>query len=67
MAAPTIVLLGGYGNTGSALARLLLEHSPAKLVLAGRDGGKAERAAVEWNAQFPGQRARGQAADSHLR
>jgi saccharopine dehydrogenase (NAD+, L-lysine-forming) len=36
-----ILILGGYGNTGRWLARLLLDHSDAQLVLAGRDGAKA--------------------------
>lgn len=36
-----ILILGGYGNTGRWLARLLLDHSGAQLLLAGRDGAKA--------------------------
>ncbi|MEW6569276.1 MAG: saccharopine dehydrogenase NADP-binding domain-containing protein [Chloroflexota bacterium] len=60
----TFILLGGYGNTGSALVPLLLEHTSVSLVLAGRDGGKARRAAEGWNARFPGARCRGQAADA---
>ncbi|OGT28638.1 MAG: hypothetical protein A2Z17_06660 [Gammaproteobacteria bacterium RBG_16_66_13] len=60
----TIVILGGYGNTGRELARLLLEHSEAQLVLAGRDGVKARRAADAWNDRFPGGHARGAVADA---
>ena len=44
----TIVILGGYGNTGRALARLLLDHSDVHLVLAGggaRGGGRGARVA----------------------
>jgi len=59
----TIVILGGYGNTGRALARLLLDHSDFHLVLAGRDAGKAEREAARWDATYPG-RTRGAAADA---
>jgi saccharopine dehydrogenase-like NADP-dependent oxidoreductase len=64
MGQTTIVILGGYGNTGRALARLLLEHSQAALVLAGRDGEKAIREAAAWNERFPGGRVRGLAADA---
>jgi hypothetical protein len=60
----TIVILGGYGNTGRALARLLLEHSQESLLLAGRDGQKATREAAAWNECFPGERVRGLAADA---
>lgn len=60
----TIVILGGYGNTGREVARLLLEHSDVRLVLAGRNGERAAQAAAEWNRRFPGERARGLAADA---
>jgi saccharopine dehydrogenase (NAD+, L-lysine-forming) len=60
----TIVILGGYGNTGREVARLLLEHSNVHLVLAGRNGERAAQAAVEWNRQFPGERVAGLAADA---
>jgi len=60
----TIVILGGYGNTGREVARLLLEHSEARLVIAGRSGERAAQAAAEWNRRFPGERARGAAADA---
>lgn len=39
--AAQILLLGGYGNTGARVARLLLDHSDAQLLLAGRDAAKA--------------------------
>jgi len=60
----TIVLLGGYGNTGREVARLLLEHTSSRLVLAGRDADKAARAAAAWNQRFAGERVRGQRADA---
>jgi len=60
----TIVILGGYGNTGREVARLLLEHTDVRIVLAGRNGERAAQAADEWNKRFPGERARGLAADA---
>ncbi len=60
----TIVILGGYGNTGREVARLLLEHSDARLVLAGRNGERVAQAATEWNGRYPGQRVRGLVADA---
>jgi Saccharopine dehydrogenase NADP binding domain len=44
---PTILLLGGYGNTGRALAPLLQQHTPANVVIGGRNLEKAERFADE--------------------
>lgn len=64
MSERSIVVLGGYGNTGRAVARLLLEHTPVSLVLAGRDGEKARREAAGWNERFPGERVQGVAADA---
>lgn len=60
----TIIILGGYGNTGREVARLLLEHSPVRLVIAGRSGERAAQAAADWNRRFPGERAQGLAADA---
>jgi saccharopine dehydrogenase (NAD+, L-lysine-forming) len=37
-----ILILGGYGLTGSYLARLLLRHSTANILIAGRNLQKAE-------------------------
>ncbi len=51
-----LMLLGGYGITGRLLARLLLEQSDVRLVLAGRSREKAERAAAELNRLCPGNR-----------
>jgi saccharopine dehydrogenase (NAD+, L-lysine-forming) len=64
MASERIVILGGYGNTGRAVARLLLEHSRADLVLAGRDPTKASRAAEDLNRAFGTARVRGAEADA---
>lgn len=49
----TILILGGYGNTGTLLARWLLQETDARLVLAGRDLGKAGRLASELNQLSP--------------
>jgi saccharopine dehydrogenase-like NADP-dependent oxidoreductase len=64
MDAQTILLLGGYGNTGRPLARLLLQETPAHLVIAGRDGEKAARAAEELDRESGVGRASGLAADA---
>src|SRR5438132_2622323 len=47
---PRILIAGGYGVFGKHLARQLLNHTDAKLVLTGRDAAKAERARVELGA-----------------
>jgi short subunit dehydrogenase-like uncharacterized protein len=60
----TILILGGYGNTGSAIARLLLIESEAKLVLAGRNIGKANQLSAELNASSSGNRVSGVNADA---
>src|SRR5690606_21695719 len=66
MADDTIVILGGYGNTGRLLAPLLLAHTPCHLVLAGRHPERAA-ALVERLNQGAGalrvQAARADAAD----
>lgn len=58
---PHIAILGGYGNTGRWLARLLLDHSDAQLLLAGRDAAKAQAAA----AALDPQRCSGLRLDAH--
>ncbi len=62
--ARTIVILGGYGYAGRALAPLLLTEGTACLVLAGRDRDRAHQAAKELNARFEGGRVRGARADA---
>ena len=64
MTPPTLLLLGGYGNTGCALAGLLLEHTGVHLRVAGRNGSKAQAEAAGWNSRYPGDRVRGLAADA---
>jgi saccharopine dehydrogenase (NAD+, L-lysine-forming) len=60
----TILILGGYGNTGRPLARLLLQESDVHLVLAGRNLEKARVHAEELNHAFEGNRVRGSYADA---
>ena len=64
MKKPRILLLGGYGNTGRALAPLLLQETDVNLVLAGRNALKAESAAAELNTRFDGQRVSSVYADA---
>jgi saccharopine dehydrogenase (NAD+, L-lysine-forming) len=52
----TILILGGYGNTGTCLSRLLLQESNAHLVLAGRNLEKARLLADQLNHAFIGNR-----------
>lgn len=51
-----VLILGGYGNTGRLMARLFLEHSPVRLVIAGRNTQSAVRFQHELNQTYPGQR-----------
>jgi len=52
----TILLLGGYGNAGERIARLLLRETDARLILAGRSGARATRAADRLNHESEGER-----------
>lgn len=59
-----LLLLGGYGNTGLPLARLLLAHSDCSITLAGRSLEKARQAAERLNAEIPGNRVRAACTDA---
>jgi hypothetical protein len=51
----TILLLGGYGAVGSAIARTLLDQSTtARVIIAGRTAEKARVACGHLNAEFAG-------------
>jgi saccharopine dehydrogenase (NAD+, L-lysine-forming) len=63
MVPKTILILGGYGNTGRLLARLLLQESDARVILAGRNPAHAEQLASDLNHTF-GERARAAYADA---
>jgi len=60
----TFLLLGGYGNAGKPLARLLLQESDVSLVLAGRNRARAESMASVLNQTFAGERVTGIALDA---
>ncbi len=60
----TILILGGYGNTGRLLARLLLQESNAQLVLGGRNLDKARLYADKLNQAFEGNRVCGVCVDA---
>lgn len=59
-----LAILGGYGNAGLALARLLLQWTDVYLRLAGRSLEKAQLAAQQLNASFSGDRVSGAYADA---
>lgn len=59
-----ILILGGYGNVGKLLARLLLQETTIRLVLAGRSIEKAESAAAQFNSLFAGNRVTSTHADA---
>ena len=52
----SILILGGYGNSGFLIARFLLQESDSQLVLAGRNLSRAQQATDELNRQFRGRR-----------
>ena len=56
MGSKTFLILGGYGNVGRLLARLLLQETDVRLVLAGRAIKQAEAVAAQFNSLFPGNR-----------
>ena len=64
MSQNTALLLGGYGNTGKLIARLLLQESDVQLVIAGRNRAKADSMAEELNRAFTGERVTGIALDA---
>lgn len=57
MAARTVMLLGGYGNAGLHIARILLAETAVHLVVAGRSLESATRAADDLCGQFGAGRA----------
>lgn len=63
----TILILGGYGQTGKLLARHLLEQTGADVILAGRSLEKALACAALLSAEFPGERVSARQADAASR
>ncbi len=47
-----VLILGGYGNTGFLIARLLLQETDVRLIIAGRSLSRAQRAVDELNREF---------------
>jgi hypothetical protein len=64
MATGTIFLLGGYGSAGRPTAELLMKETDRRVVIAGRDGAKADAFAAGLNERFPGGRAVGIRVDA---
>jgi hypothetical protein len=52
MTLKSILILGGYGNAGLTIARLLVSQTTVGIILAGRNGERAQRAAEQLNAEF---------------
>lgn len=52
MTSKSILILGGYGNAGLTIARLLVSQTKIGIILAGRNGERARRAAEQLNAEF---------------
>jgi hypothetical protein len=48
----TVLILGGYGNAGLLIARLLASQNRCRVILAGRSGNRAQTAAEQLNAEF---------------
>jgi hypothetical protein len=52
MSQSTLLILGGYGNAGLTIARLLARWGSFQVILAGRNEQKAKQAAEHLNAEF---------------
>ena len=59
-----VLILGGYGAAGIAIARLLLQETSLQLVLAGRDGARALDVATELASEYETGRVRGLGVDA---
>jgi saccharopine dehydrogenase (NAD+, L-lysine-forming) len=60
----TVLLLGGYGRAGLPLARLLLHETNVRVIVAGRDAGRADEMAGRLNEAHPGDRVVGMRVDA---
>ncbi len=67
MKSNTVLILGGYGNAGLAVARLLVSQNRCKIILAGRNGSRAQSAANQLNAESKTDCVRGLEADAAIR
>jgi saccharopine dehydrogenase (NAD+, L-lysine-forming) len=64
MSEKSILILGGYGNTGRLLAEYLLQETNAQVVIAGRRLEKARGMADHFNTKFEGHRVTYRYADA---
>ncbi len=62
--AQKILILGGYGNAGLLIARLLLQETNVRLVISGRDLNRANKTADALNREFQTDRVSGRQADA---
>ena len=60
----TVLILGGYGNSGLPIARLLLQECDVQLIIAGRNLGRGQRTADELNREFNTDRASSKQVDA---
>ena len=61
---PTVLLLGGTGRAGSVVARLLLQHTDARVVIGSRSRERADASATGLARDFPGDRVAALAVDA---
>ena len=59
-----ILILGGYGNAGLVIARLLAAQTTYRIILAGRNGERARRVAEQINLEFNTDRVSGMEVDA---
>lgn len=64
MAAPRVLILGGYGETGKRLAGMLAAHTDAEVIIAGRNGEKAVATSENINRDTGSRRSRPLALDA---
>jgi len=64
MSEKVLLVLGGYGGAGFPTARLLLKETAVRVVIGGRNRDRAEKAAHDLNAEFPGGRVSARTADA---
>ncbi|MFH0882364.1 MAG: saccharopine dehydrogenase NADP-binding domain-containing protein [bacterium] len=64
MAAPRVLILGGYGETGKRLAGMLVSRANADVIIAGRNGEKAHAIAENINRDAGSRRAQPLALDA---
>ncbi len=60
----TVLLLGGYGAAGIEIAKLLVEHTGVRLIVAGRDASGALATASELNSRHGAERVEGVQVDA---